>query len=141
MFVLDASVTMAWGLRDEESDYATSILDALAQDTAVVPALWVAEVSNILQVSIQRKRISEKAAHEFLDALENLPIVIEYEQPSLKDLLSFSKNYNLTSYDALYLHIAITKKIPISTLDKSIRKAAQIANVPLYRASANSDFN
>ncbi len=51
MFVLDCSATMAWFFEDEATQYTQALLDELANDEiAVVPSLWLLEVTNILLV-------------------------------------------------------------------------------------------
>ena len=46
--------------------------------------------------------------------------------------LSLSRAYNLSSYDAAYLELAIREGLPLATLDRDLRKAAQRADVLLY---------
>ena len=45
-FILDVSVTMAWCFEDEASEESWALLDRLAEDTAIVPGIWSAEVAN-----------------------------------------------------------------------------------------------
>jgi hypothetical protein len=47
-FVLDTSVTMAWCFEDEMDAYSREVLEQLAGDGALVPALWPIEVVNVL---------------------------------------------------------------------------------------------
>jgi hypothetical protein len=49
-FVLDGSVTMAWGFEDENDDYAAAILDKMPELQAYVPSLWPLEMANALIV-------------------------------------------------------------------------------------------
>jgi predicted nucleic acid-binding protein len=72
MFVLDASVTLSWFLDDEVSDYATKVLNALIYDQAIVPSLWVTEVSNVLNVGLKRARIQKEALFNFIRLLSKL---------------------------------------------------------------------
>ena len=46
--------------------------------------------------------------------------------------LSLSRAYNLSSYDAAYLELAIREGLPLATLDGDLRKAAQRTDVLLY---------
>lgn len=43
-----------------------------------------------------------------------------------------SRAYNLSSYNAAYLELAIREGLPLATLDGNLRKAAQRADVLLY---------
>ena len=49
LFVLDASVTLAWCFEDEANAHALDILERLEEGEAVAPALWVLEVGNALR--------------------------------------------------------------------------------------------
>ncbi|MDE2229106.1 MAG: hypothetical protein KGL11_08720 [Alphaproteobacteria bacterium] len=54
---LDVSVALAWKFRRDDPDearHASTVLDALENDTALVPALWHIEVANAL-VTAQRR--------------------------------------------------------------------------------------
>jgi predicted nucleic acid-binding protein len=49
--VVDASVTLAWCFPDEQTPMSLQVLDRLnADDTALVPAFWSAEVLNSLLI-------------------------------------------------------------------------------------------
>ena len=60
--VIDASVALAWCFPDEASDYADGVLVALDGRTAMVPAIWSAEITNALLVGERRKRIRAPGA-------------------------------------------------------------------------------
>ena len=49
--VLDASVVVAWCMRDETSPYADAVLSHLAMSEAVVAPHWDLEVGNALLVA------------------------------------------------------------------------------------------
>src|SRR5262249_32482851 len=57
--VLDSSVAAAWCFPDEQDAYSQSVLDALADQTAIVPYLWHLEVANILIMGERRKRSTQ----------------------------------------------------------------------------------
>ena len=49
MFVIDASITLAWCFADEPSDTADRVLGRLVRDVAVVPSIWPLEIANGLK--------------------------------------------------------------------------------------------
>ena len=51
---------------------------------------------------------------------------------SLYAIASLSLKYNLTSYDASYLELAIRMNSMIATLDKNLILACNLANVKVY---------
>jgi len=55
-FVVDASVILAWYDPRESSAYAESILDRLAEETAIAPPLCCLEVNNVLR-SFEKKKL------------------------------------------------------------------------------------
>ena len=55
--VLDSSATLAWIYSDETTERIRRLFDAVADDGAVVPALWRLEVANSLTVAVRRGRI------------------------------------------------------------------------------------
>ena len=55
--VLDCSLAIAWCFEDEASAAADAILERVRDDGALVPALWVWEVANVLTLAARRGRI------------------------------------------------------------------------------------
>jgi predicted nucleic acid-binding protein len=57
---------------------------------------------------------------------------VEYERPEMmKELLALARAYNLSSYDASYLYLAMRKGLPIATLDNKLIEAARSIEVPI----------
>ena len=104
--VLDASISLAWLLDDEESPIAEAARARLAKDNALVPGIWHLEMRNALLVAERRKRLSPRMADERLDALAILPIHTDNE-PSLPGTMALARNCGTSFYDALYLELAL----------------------------------
>lgn len=132
-FVLDCSITLAWCFEDESNDYTDNILENLQTATAVVPTIWPLEVANVLLLSKKKKRITEVQAASFIDALSELPIVVDPSTTSraMHSIFALANQSDLTIYDAAYLELAIREEIPLLTLDKALIKAAKKLNIPL----------
>lgn len=132
-FVLDVSVTMAWCFEDESSDDTWRLLDRLADDTALVPGIWAAEVANVLLVAERQKRLARAQSWAFAARLLSLPILVEEAAPSrlLSDVLTLGRETGLASYHAMYLDLAIRHDLPLATLDRALRTAARKTRVPL----------
>lgn len=134
-FVVDNSVVMSWYFKDETNKYADTVLDKLTGAIAVVPSIWPFEVVNVLIVAERQIRLSESDSIRFLTLLSQLPIVVEYERPEMmKELLALARAYNLSSYDASYLYLAMRKGLPIATLDNKLIEAARRIEVPILEA-------
>ncbi|MGA2655139.1 MAG: type II toxin-antitoxin system VapC family toxin [Gammaproteobacteria bacterium] len=128
MFVLDCSVTMAWLFSDEMNSYSESILNTLQKNnSALVPGLWVWEVSNVLLVGQRRSRITRAQASGFWEILKSLPINVDEQSVSHAHDLTYqlAHEHHLSAYDAAYLEIALRKQIPIASLDKKLINIAK----------------
>ena len=132
-FVLDNSVAMVWCFEDEEDDYAYKTLEILAEDAAMVPAVWPLEVANAILATERRERLSAADTVRFLELLSGLPISVEGVTlgHALDVVLDTARTYDLTSYDAAYLELAMRRGLPIATLDRRLADAAGRAGVPL----------
>lgn len=133
LFVLDASVTAARGFADERSELADRAFKRLDWDWAVVPAMGWYEIPNLMVIGGRRGRTCAKAAAEFLDELEALPINIDGVR-STRPAWNFASRHRLTLSDGLNLEIAIRRTSLIATLDRALIAAAQAESVELlYR--------
>jgi predicted nucleic acid-binding protein len=134
-FVLDASISAAWALADESNLLAAQILDGWVTnpenpEAAFVPSLWWYEIRNLLVINERRKRINSMEGSSFLRVLASFPIEID-EEPDEDAIFDFARRYRLSFYDATYLEVAHRKGLPLATLDKALRAAAEAAGVPL----------
>ncbi len=133
-FVVDNSVIMSWCFEDEKDSYALAVLESLQRAEAIVPAIWPLEVGNVLLVAERKGRLSQASTVRFLALLGGLPIRVEQETPErmLKEIVSLGRKHGLSTYDASYLDLAMRLKLPISTLDSALGKAAKICSVPAF---------
>jgi len=132
--VIDASVALAWCFPDEASDYADSVLVALEDRTAMVPAIWSLEITNALLVGERRKRIRQPEVRRFVELLKGLSI-LEDGQPfadTVSNILPLAREHDLSAYDAAYLDVAVRHGAPLATLDKALQKAGRAAGVKIF---------
>ncbi len=134
-FVLDASVTLSWLLSDAKAahrHYAEGLLEALKQgELAVVPVTWALEVANVLARGEARGKLSEAQSSAIVEMLNGAPIQADPASASqaLGQTLDLARRYQLSSYGASYLELALRLTLPLATLDEVLRKAAQRAGV------------
>ncbi|MCY4450116.1 MAG: type II toxin-antitoxin system VapC family toxin [Chloroflexi bacterium] len=126
-FVVDASVTVAWLLNEEEQ--AGQGLSQLVEDGAVVPQLWHLEIRNVLLVAERRGRLSAAQAATGLDALQGLPIDTD-ESPDLASAYTLARTHRLSFYDAVYLELACRRSASLVTLDTALARAAAAEGLP-----------
>ncbi len=136
-FILDNSVAMRWLLESNKAsdqEYAEKVLKSLSGNDALVPNLWHLEASNALLGAEKREEITIGEVEGFISQLENLPIQVDplTAHQSFSRILALGRAYNLSSYDAAYLELAIREGLPLATLDKNLVKAAKKSEVEVY---------
>lgn len=132
-FVLDCSITMTWLFRDEATPKTAELLDRLAHEAALVPAWWSVEVTNVIALAERKGRITPAQVAAFLSDLGQLDIERDHDAPAraFSHLLPLCRAHQLTSYDAIYLDLAVRRGLPLATLDDPLRKAAKGYGVKL----------
>lgn len=138
MLILDASVTLAWALPDEHSEYADSVLEHVLVQGARVPSIWILETVNAALMAEKRKRLQETDVTQFLDRLigmyRNRRIVISELGlvPAFQDLCALARIQGLTAYDAVYLYLAKAEQLPLASIDRDLTKAATRVGVQIW---------
>jgi predicted nucleic acid-binding protein len=124
--VLDVSVAAKWFLLDEKDDGAGALLTRIASVGAYVPALFRWEIQSVLLGAERASRIDPGDVDAALDALRDLPIVIEApsERVFSGSELHLARHYDVTPYDAAYLALAAGRRLPLATLDAALAHAA-----------------
>lgn len=128
-FVVDASVSAAWFLPDEATDYTEAALHATARQDVWVPALRLIEIGNFLLSAQRRRRITESKRRELVERAQALNIRIDREPVPMPLLDEIAARHSLSVYDSAYLELALRRRLPLATVDKALRKAATAAGV------------
>jgi predicted nucleic acid-binding protein len=129
--VLDASLTLSWYFEDERTPAADTVLDRVVDQGAIVPALWKLEVANGFAIAIRRKRIDVSFRDSAISQLGTMPIAADVgtDTYAWTTTLHLADRFGLTPYDAAYLELAQRRKLPLATLDRALRTAAQAVGV------------
>lgn len=130
-FVVDCSVAMAWCFLDEATLETKKLFSRAASECILVPSWWYLETTNTLALAERKARITQREVAEFILLVQSFNLDIDHFDPerSFDDLLPICRTYQLTSYDAVYLDLAMRRQLPLATLDESLRKAAKKAGV------------
>lgn len=133
MFVVDASVTLAWCFSDELSDDADDVLGMLEHDEAIAPSIWPLEVGNGLRTAERRGRLDLADLPRICDLLLSLPVQVEGVdlRAALGEVTELARSLELTAYDAAYIALAARRGIALATIDDRLRRAADLAGVTL----------
>lgn len=141
-FVLDASVTLSWLLKDAGSGakgYAFDVLKllGLAEMQADVPVTWALEISNVVARSEAKGLVTHAESEAFLELIHATPISIDVATAAyaLSDTLHLARRYRLSSYDASYLELALREGLPLATLDADLQRAAGKAGIAQLKLS------
>lgn len=129
--VLDCSVTVAWYLEGEGTDFTDSLLHAIPKLEIWVPALWMLEFSNALFAAERRRRISPAERVQIVGQASLHSLNVDPHVMSLRQADEMSGQHDLTPYDAAYFELAQRRKLPLATLDAALVKAARAAKLPL----------
>lgn len=133
-FVLDNSVVTGWYLPSQATDYSDTIATRLEVEKALVPALWQLELANVLKTACTKGRLTQAQARQILDTLGQLPIEVDTAAPPGQRLLfELAMRYNLSSYDAAYLELAMRHGLPLATQDEQLTLAAKAAGVDVIQ--------
>lgn len=123
-FVVDNSVVCGWLLESQACAYSEGIAQRLQTDRAIAPMLLPLEYTNVLRTACKRQKIIASQAQDMLVMLAVLPIDIDTSAPSPAQLLDLALRHDLTSYDAVYLDLALRRSLPIATTDQALANAA-----------------
>ncbi len=133
-FVIDNSVVSGWLLESQASTYGDAIALRLQDSRAVAPPLLLLEYTNVLRTACKRQKIIAIQAQEMLAMLAKLPIDIDSTATNPAQVFDLALRYDLTSYDALYLDLALRRSLPIATQDQALLSAAVVAGVGVVTA-------
>jgi predicted nucleic acid-binding protein len=136
--VLDSSAALAWIYSDETTDAVQQVFDMVAEDGALVPALWRLDVANSLTVAVRRGRIDVEFRNAALADLALLDITTDPQTEAYgwTTTLHLADRFRLTLYDAAYLELAHRRSLPLASLDEDLRVAGRALGVPLLGAAA-----
>lgn len=125
--ILDASMVLSWMFerqKPEEKTCSAKALAVLAETEAKVPELWHIEIINALLVGERRAVITQAQTSDFLFKLSHLPIKTDDHSNSSREvILSLAREYQLSSYDTIYLDLALNTNAVLATFDKNLAKA------------------
>ena len=136
--VLDASVTAAWLLPDEASAESRRVY-ALLRKGAVdlhAPDLWLWECGNMIANAVKRKRLSAPDAlltWSVLDAVRTRVALTAMQAAQVRAALVIAVDHSLSIYDAAYLWLALSSRLPLLSQDRLLSAAAARLSIAVVR--------
>ncbi len=128
-FVLDASVTASWFLKEPPHPHVKIAGRRIKSETAVSPTLWWYEVRNIVIIAERRKRLTPNEGDTAWQRLLLLNVQLETPDPQIS--LVIARRHGLSFYDAAYLELALRLGLELATRDTAMATAAQLEGVSL----------
>jgi len=132
LFVLDCSVNTLWAYEDTTnptgSKYAKQVLEHILakKARALVPNIWPLEVSNVLLKLEKHGVLTFHECTDFIKRIQKLPIQLDTNLSlSPEKNYALAREYELSSYDAAYLDLAMRHQIPLATNDKKLKQVAK----------------
>lgn len=128
-FVLDVSVSAAWLLPDEATPKTRQLFARLRAQAVDVhaPELWLWESGNVIANAVKRSRMTADDAMltwSVLDAARTRIELASLEPPQVRACLMLAIEDALSIYDAAYLWLAMSLRLPLMTLDRKLAAAA-----------------
>ena len=108
------------------------MLDKLAKDVAHVRAPWPLEFSNMVRKALTGKKITAERAREIMQIQAGLALIVHADVPDPGENMALALRYNLSSYDAAYLDLALRLRLPVAAADGALRDAAVAAGVGVF---------
>ena len=129
--VLDNSIVMSWCLADENDQLADRAMQRVVEDGAVVPSFWWYELRNALLVNERRGRLDAADTDAILNDILQLPFAFDRDHDD-HALVALARQYGLSAYDSAYLEVALRRGLPLASLDRRLRHAAEARDVVLF---------
>ena len=88
-------------------------------------------VANVLLVATRHGRIEAGMWSALVEQIGRLPLETDSETGAraLTDALRLAREHGLTVYDAVYLELALRRRLPLATLDIDLTAAARRTGV------------
>ena len=135
-FILDASVTAAWLLPDDASEHTQRLYTRIRRDEVdpQAPNLWQWECGNLIASGVNHGRIPHASVEGLWSVLEAIRHRVELHDlapAQHKAVLDVALDTGLPAYDAAYLWLAQSLRLPLATFDEAQRAAARRRGIAL----------
>jgi predicted nucleic acid-binding protein len=133
-FVLDGSTALAWCFTDEASAYADAVARKLPSVGAVVPVIWHLEVTNAMMVGERGGRCDRGDTAKWMAYFASLSISVDEQSSAkiLEQVVDLARAHKLSTYDAVYVELALRRGLPLASLDEPLKNAAVAAGALLF---------
>ena len=129
--VIDADVALAAIFPERHSEAARTLLLRVAEEGAIVPAIWHLDIANTLLAAERRGLLTPTQREAALRHLAILPITADPETAprAWSHTISLAHQYGLQVQDAAYLELALRRQTHLATFNATLLRAAEAAGV------------
>lgn len=133
MIVADASLIIAWLLNESVHAASDTELARILDEPIIVPANWPAEVANAVRKAWRTGRLRREDIDRLILRLGTFELQVAPPIPigQIGPLLSFAIEFELSTYDAGYVRLALETRSTLATVDRQMRAAAARLRLPL----------
>lgn len=133
VIVVDASVALKWVVEEAGSEHANALLDGLAagMTSLVAPDHLIGEVGNGLRKRVAQHHLTVDDALAALEAVAALEIEFVGGTERWFRCLRAAVDWQVTSYDALYVLLAQDLGVELVTADVRLADAAVKRSLPV----------
>jgi predicted nucleic acid-binding protein len=118
---------LAWCFEDEATPTIVHLATLVAENGALVPAIFHLEIANGLLLAHAKKRISSAAVTGQLELLEAMALAVDSQTSARAwhETMDLARRYDLRTYDAAYLELAIRTASILATVDEHLAAAGR----------------
>jgi len=122
--VIDTSALIAVIVGESERN---KIIEFTTGKTLIGPGSIPWEIGNAFSSMFKQDRLTPDEAQKGLAIFKSIPL--RYVEPDFFNAIKLAKHTNMYAYDAYFLDCAIRYKLPLVTMDRKLKAAAQNINV------------
>lgn len=133
--VLDTSIMLSWFIKKEAHPYAVSVRKAIENGMRVLtPATWTLDVAYQLKLAERKGIIKEGHINQAMNLLSKLPIrsQVQLSCTALNPIIRTTQSENMNVYDTPYLELALSKNLPLATVNETLRRIAEKLGILLF---------
>lgn len=133
LIVVDASVALKWVVREAGSDGASALLTEMVHGAVslVAPEHLLGEVGNGLRKRVAQGALTADDAVQALDAVAALGLEFLGGPERWLRSLRAALGWGVTTYDALYVLLALDLNAELVTADRRLVEAARRVSLPV----------
>lgn len=132
--IIDTSVAIAWVARQQSTPMCESASISAVEHGALVPFHFYLELTNVLLALERRRRLSVGDVDSSLTLYDSLDIEIDNADfaDTRSATFALARRYQLTTFDAAYIEIALRTGRPLATRDQALADAARNSGAQLF---------